>query len=188
MKIMVITCTPNIEGLTESCAAAAEKGIEMGNSTAIMVRLNDLNISKCEACDEGWGICLEGKCKLEDDFEVLHRAMGAVDGFVVITPVYFQEMSESAKTFFDRLRRCEANFFTPERINKIQNKPFICVAAATGGGTLPCLTSMERLFFHLNKMNYKNITSSDYIGVTQGNKDYMLDAIEAATLKMFKGE
>ena len=37
-------------------------------------------------------------------------------------------------------------------------------------------------------MNYKNITSSDYIGVTQGNKDYMLDAIEAATLKMFKGE
>ena len=72
MKIMVITCTPNIEGLTESCAAAAEKGIEMGNSTAIMVRLNDLNISKCEACDEGWGICLEGKCKLEDDFEVVH--------------------------------------------------------------------------------------------------------------------
>ena len=39
---MVITSTPNIEGLTESCAAAAEKGIEKGNSEAIMVRLNDL--------------------------------------------------------------------------------------------------------------------------------------------------
>ncbi len=186
MKIMVITSTPNIEGLTESCASAAEKGIEMGNSEAIMVRLNDLNILKCDACDHGWGICLDGKCKLEDDFEVVHKAMGAVDGFVVVTPVYFQEMSESAKTFFDRLRRCEANFFTPEIINKIQNKPFICVAAATGGGTLPCLISMERLFFHLNKMDHKNITNYDYIGVTQNNKDYMLKAIEAAAFKMFK--
>jgi hypothetical protein len=47
---------------------------------------------------------------------------------------------------------------------------------------------MERLFFHLNKMDFRNIISSDYIGVTQGNKDYMLDAIEAAALKMFKDE
>lgn len=28
MKIMVITSSPNIEGLTESCATAAEKGMK----------------------------------------------------------------------------------------------------------------------------------------------------------------
>ncbi len=189
---MVITSSPNIEGLTESCAAAAKKGIERGNSEAIMVRLNDLNILKCKACDQGWGICLQSdKCILEDDFEKVHETMGQVDGFVVITPVYFHDMSESAKTFFDRLRRCEANLkFNREKVNKIEKKPFICVAAAggMGTGTPSCLTSMEKLFFHLNKLDYSNLKKSDYISVTHRNKEYMLDAIEEGALKIVKGE
>lgn len=45
---MVITSSPNKEGLTESCGAAAKKGIEKGNGEAVMVRLNDLNILKCK--------------------------------------------------------------------------------------------------------------------------------------------
>ena len=190
MKIMVITSSPNKEGLTESCGAAAKRGIEKGNGEAIMVRLNDLNILKCEACDQGWGICLEGTCKLEDDFEKVHETMGEVDGYVVVTPVYFGDMSESVKTFFDRLRRCEANKFIREKGNKIQNKSFICVAAAggSGNGTLSCLTNMERLFLHLNKMDYTNMPKFDYIGVTQRNKSYMLDAIESGALKMVEGE
>ena len=154
---MVITSSPNKEGLTESCGAAAEKG----NGEAVMVRLNDLNILKCNACDVGFGICLgENKCILEDDFEKVHEAMGEVDGYVVVTPVYFQEMSESAKTFFDRLRRCEA-VNLDQKVNKIEKKPFICVAAAgrTGIGTLSCLTNMERIFFHLNKLDLSNITN-----------------------------
>jgi multimeric flavodoxin WrbA len=100
-------------------------------------------------------------------------------------------MSESAKMFFDRLRRCEANLkFNREKVNKIEKKPFICVAAAGGGGsgTLSCLTSMERLFFHLNKTDYRNLPKFDYIGVTQINKEYMLDAIEASALQIVKGE
>jgi multimeric flavodoxin WrbA len=191
MKIMVITSSPNKEGLTESCGAAAKEGIEKGNGEAIMVRLNDLNILKCKACDEGFGICLESnKCILEDDFEKVHEAMGEVDGYVVVTPVYFHDMSKSAKTFFDRLRRCEVNLINREKGNKIDNKPFICVAAAggSGTGTLSCLVSMERLFLHLNKMDYSNLKKFDYIGVTQRNKEYMLDVIEEGALKIVKGE
>ena len=47
---------------------------------------------------------------------------------------------------------------------------------------------MERLFFHLNKTEYSNLKKFDYIGVTQRNKEYMLDAIEASAFKMAKGE
>jgi multimeric flavodoxin WrbA len=190
MKIMVITSSPNKDGLTERCGTAAKNGIEKGNSEAIMVRLNDLNILKCKACDQGWGICLNGTCILEDDFEKVHEAMGEVDGFVIVTPVYFGDMSESIKTFFDRLRRCEANKLMREKGNKIQNKPFICVAAAggSGNGTLSCLTNMERVFLHLNNMDYINMPKFDYIGVTQRNKEYMLDTIEASAFKMVKGE
>ncbi len=189
MKVMVLTSSPNEDGLTESCAKAAKKGIENGYSQAVMVRLNDLNILKCKACDQGYGICLEeNKCILKDDFETVHQAMGEVDGYVVVTPVYFHEMSESAKTFFDRLRRCEALSFNRDEANQIEKKPFICVAAAggSGNGTLSCLTSMERLFYHLNKLDSSNITKFDYIGVTQRNKEYMLKAIEASALNLVK--
>ena len=66
----------------------------------------------------------------------------------------------------------------------------MCVASAgrTGIGTLSCLTSMERIFFHLNKLDMSNITKFDYIGVTQRNKSYMLNAIEEGALKIVKGE
>lgn len=186
MKIMIITSSPNKDGLTESCGEAAKEGVKEGNGESLMVRLNDKTILNCNACDQGWGTCLqENQCQLEDDFGDIHKAMGTVDGYVVITPVYWGDMSESAKAFFDRLRRCESSF-DPSNINDIQNKPFICVAAAggSGNGTLSCLSNMERLFLHLNKMNYKNITNFDYIGITQRNKSYMLDAILASAKKM----
>ena len=190
MRIMVITSSPNNEGLTESCGNSAKKGIEKGNGEAKMVRLNDLNILNCEACDQGWGTCFqENKCQLKDDFEAIHKSLDEIDGFVVITPVYWGDMSESAKAFFDRLRRCESSFY-PDNTNKMQNKAFTCVAAAggSGNGTLSCLTNMERLFLHVNKMDYKNMRKFDYIGVTQRNKEYMFDAIEASAFKIAKGE
>jgi len=81
MKIMVITSSPNKDGLTESCARAAKRGIELGNSETVLVSLNDLNILKCKACDQGYGICLDqNRCILHDDFEMVHEAIGEVDG------------------------------------------------------------------------------------------------------------
>ena len=50
-------------------------------------------------------------------------------------------MSECAKALFDILRRY--NQALTSNINNIQNKPFICVAAAggSGNGTLSCLSN-----------------------------------------------
>jgi multimeric flavodoxin WrbA len=183
VKILIMTCSPNKDGLTESCGRAAKSGVEAGNGEATMVRLNDLDIRSCEACEHGWGTCLKDhRCKLEDDFEPVHESMGQADGFIIITPVYWWDMSESAKSFFDRLRRCEASLDP----NKVQDKPYICVAAAggTGHGTLACLTQMDRLFLHMNHLNYRGIKKFDYIGVTQRNKTYMIEAIRAAAEKM----
>src|SRR5690242_2708680 len=105
MKIMIITSSPNTDGLTAACGSAAKHGIESAGAQAVMIRLNDLNISKCHACNNGWGTCNKDyTCQLEDDFEGLHKTLGEMDAFVVATPVYWGDLSESAKAFFDRLR------------------------------------------------------------------------------------
>ncbi len=185
MKVMIITCSPNKDGLTEACGRAAKQGVADGGAEAAAVRLNDLSISKCKACRDGWGVCKEkGICKVKDDFQALHGQIGEADGFVVVTPVYWWDMSESAKAMFDRLRRCEAM----KDGNRVQGKPFICIAAAggTGVGTLHCLASMEKLFLHMNNLQYFDLSSAqcDFIGVTQKNRKYMLEAVRAAAEKM----
>ena len=124
---------PKQTGLTAACAAAAVKGIRAGGGEAEEIRLNDLKIDKCHACGDGWGTCLpEHRCKEEDDFQGLHLRQAQVDGYVLVTPVYWGELSESAKAFTDRLRRCEA---TRERGESwLFDKPVIAVVAAGGYG------------------------------------------------------
>lgn len=178
MKVMIITGSPNKDGLTETCGQAAKMGIEDGKSEAVMVRLNDQDISKCHACGNGWGTCRdEHICQVGDDFQKLHKLMAGMDAYVVVTPVYWGEMSESAKAFFDRLRRCEA--ITKEK-NIIEGKPVISIAAAggSGNGTLTCLASMERLFSHIRAEKF------DMIGITRKNRNHMLEAIRNSAREM----
>ena len=174
MKIMVITSSPNVNGLTAACSLEAIDGAKSIGAEVLLVRLNDMNIGACHACGNGWGTCLnEHNCQVEDDFEKLHKSIKDIDGFIIVTPVYWGEMSESAKAFFDRLRRCEAH---KKDKNFIEGKPVICVAAAggTGNGCINCLSSMERLVDHMRGIKY------DFIGVTRRNRQYKLKAIRSA--------
>ena len=39
MKVMIITCSTNKDGLMEACGQAAKQGVESGKGEAVMVRL-----------------------------------------------------------------------------------------------------------------------------------------------------
>lgn len=85
MKIPIITCSPNRGGLTDEYGQAAALGIEDAKSEATLVRLNDLNVSRCRTCGNGWGTCRnDGTCQVTDDFQRLHRQIGKADGLVVV--------------------------------------------------------------------------------------------------------
>ena len=77
------------------------------------------NINKCYACGKrGRGISGDQhRCVQKDDFNDIYNHMSEFDLYIFITPVYFHEMSESAKTFFDRLKRCDA--FNNNLINSL---------------------------------------------------------------------
>jgi len=175
MKILVMSSSPNKDGLTAACASAAAKGIRLAGGEAEEIHLNDLAIDKCHACNDGWGTCLaEHRCQEEDDFQILHARLAQADGYVLVTPVYWGEMSESAKAFTDRLRRCEA---TRERGKSLLfNKPVTAVAAAggSGGGMITCLLSMERWIQHVQGRTF------DLIPVNRWSRKYKLAAIRAS--------
>jgi multimeric flavodoxin WrbA len=74
------------------------------------------------------------------------EAAKEADGIVWISAVYWSDMTECFKAFFDRLRRCDAtrNHFLAEK-----RCVLIACAGGTGRGTLECMTQMERLYMSL---------------------------------------
>ncbi|MGE5580465.1 MAG: flavodoxin family protein [Bacillota bacterium] len=175
-KIAVITGSPNKDGLTAACGAAAEKGI-LAAAPEAQVDLIDLNshdVGRCKACGSGYGTCRsEHRCQVKDDFQALHERLAAADAYVVVTPVYWGDLSESVKAFLDRVRRCEA---TAREASRLAAKPCIGVAAAGGGGngTITCLLTMQQFFGHVRSEIF------DLITVTRKSRPYKLQAIEAA--------
>ena len=58
MKIMIITSSPNDDGLTAACGEQSKIGVEMESADALTINLNTLNISACSACGKGWVIII----------------------------------------------------------------------------------------------------------------------------------
>jgi multimeric flavodoxin WrbA len=178
MNVLVISSSPNTDGLTAACAATAVEGARQAGAQAEEIRLNDLQVCLCQACDNGWGTCRPAHtCQVKDDFQALHARVLEADALVLVTPVYYGEMSESAKAFADRLRRCEA---TRGNESGLADKSVIAVAAAggSGNGTITCLLSMERWIQHLRGRVF------DLIPVKRWTRENKLGTIREAAHTM----
>jgi multimeric flavodoxin WrbA len=178
MNVLIFSSSPNTNGLTAACAQAALEGIQQAGGNANEIRINDLNIASCEACDDGWGTCRdEHFCNVLDDFQPLHDRTLKADAYIFVTPVYWGDLSESMKAFSDRMRRCEA--LRGEESGFYQ-KPIIMVAAAggSGNGMITCLASLERWIQHVHARKW------DFIPVNRWNRVYKLEAIRSAAKAM----
>ncbi len=178
MNVLVFSASPNSAGLTAACAQAAVIGVQKGGGEATEIRLNDLNIGSCAACDNGWGTCRDQHlCDVLDDFQALHERTIKADAYVFVTPVYWGDLSESMKVFTDRLRRCEA---LRGEASGFHQKPVIMVAAAggSGNGMITCLASQERWIQHVKARKW------DFIPVNRWNRQYKLDTIRLAAEAM----
>lgn len=141
---------PNKMGLTFACVEECEKDLKEKGHEVEHICMNKKHINRCLACGaRGWGICGNKYiCIQKDDFNDIYNHMSEFDMYVFITPVYFHEMSESAKAFFDRLKRCDA--FNDN--SKIKGKKIICIACAggSGKGTDETLNSFDTLNYFLD--------------------------------------
>ena len=180
MQVLVFSSSPNIDGLTAACSAAASEGILQVGGEVEEIRLNDLKIGACSACNNGWGTCLEDHiCEVVDDFQATHERTLKADAYVFVTPVYWGDLSESMKAFTDRLRRCEASRADESGLFE---KPAIMVAAAggSGNGMITCLASLERWIQHVRARKW------DFIPVNRWNRQYKLETIRSAANAMVR--
>jgi multimeric flavodoxin WrbA len=146
MNVLAIDCSARHDGLTARMVQAALEGAAAAGARTEHVALADLTIERCRMCDpNGWGRCRrEGQCAIQDDLAAVVTKMEAADRLVFATPVYFGDLSESAKAFTDRVRRM-ATGRAPKEF--LRNLPTVGIAAAGGGGggTGTCMTNLEKV-------------------------------------------
>ena len=171
-KVIVLWSTPNLEGLTASAKNQFVAGLKDGGAEVEEIHLNTRNIESCKACGNGWGSCNKsGICAIPDDFESIYKKLASADGIVFISAVYWSDMTECFKAFFDRLRRCDAtkNHYLAEK-----RCVLMACAGGTGRGTLECMTQFERGLTHMGMRVY------DRISVVRYNKEYILPTLVKA--------
>ena len=62
MNIIIIQCSPNDDGLTAACAAAAAEGARQAGVGVDAVLLNELPVGMRQVCERGSGECRTACC------------------------------------------------------------------------------------------------------------------------------
>jgi len=187
MKLLIISGTPNKDGLCQSLVTAASETAAAGGADVTIVNLAGYSLLQCKMCGGGWGKCLsENRCEYggEDGFDDIQKQCAEADAFVFVTPVYYREPSEAFKTFLSRIRRCESTKNEKNgNVSSFVNKPTILVAAAGGGvGMIIALAEMERALDHMGGVQNPPARNGifDYIAVNSWNQEYKRDTLRAS--------
>jgi multimeric flavodoxin WrbA len=178
MNYLIISGNPKGSGLCQAVTEEALQGAKDGGASAGTLLVEKLE--RCRVCGDGWGSCREQhKCAFEKDgFGAAQEMVRKADQLCFITPVYWGEMAESIKSFFDRLRRCEFG-----QNGALSGKQILLVASpgGTGNGMLSCLEQMDRFCRHTGAAIF------DYIGINRWNNDYKKKAVYSAARAMAQG-
>jgi multimeric flavodoxin WrbA len=178
MKYLIISGNPKGDGLCFSVMKEALRGAKEGGADVEVLTVEKLE--RCHVCGDGWGSCREKHCCAfgTDGFNAAQEKVRAAEQLCFITPVYWAEMAEALKGFFDRLRRCEFG-----QNGALSGKPVLLIASpgGTGNGMLTCLEQMDRFCRHTGAIIF------DYIGINRWNHDYKKNAVYAAVKAMASG-
>jgi len=179
---IIITASPNANGLTAACGKAALDGIEKAGGNAELIDISAAKLEPCRICGDGWGTCRDsGKCVIGDILDELQAKIRDSEGVFLITPVYWWQPSERMGYFLNRFRRCEA-FNKSDGAASGKQINLVAAAGGSGNGTATCLLEMEQWCRHVSAI------PQERIGVTRFNREVMLPVIRDAAARLVRGE
>ena len=99
-NIVVISGSPRKEGNTERLGAAFIDGAISAGKGVIVFRAADMKIGGCLGCEH----CFQekGVCAQKDDMTVILDSLKTADALVLVSPVYYFDISAQLKLAVDR--------------------------------------------------------------------------------------
>ncbi len=155
MKVLLFNGSPHKNGCTYTALSEAAAALEKNGIETEIMHIGSNIMHGCIAC----GKCAGGNpCVFGDDCvnEALGK-IGAADGYIFGSPVYYASPNGAILSFMDRL------FYAGS--SELSFKPAACVASARRAGTTATLDTMNK-YFGISKM----ITvGSNYWNIVHGN-------------------
>lgn len=101
MKILVVTGSPRRDGNTEIMAEAfTEAAMDRGHDVSVW-KLSDKKVGPCLGCE--YCISHGGVCVQKDDMNEILKDVYTTDMLVIVSPIYWFDVSAQTKCFIDRL-------------------------------------------------------------------------------------
>ena len=99
--IIGIIGSPRRNGNSATLVRSVLKGAASGGAKTKEVYLNGLTYKGCQGCDK---CSAKGKCIIRDELTPVIEDLRTAAGWVLASPVYYDEVTGQFKTFWDRLR------------------------------------------------------------------------------------
>jgi len=102
LRVLGIAGSPRRGGNTDLLLAEVMRGAASRGAEVKTIILNDLKITPCQHCDA----CLEaGRCRIDDDMQMVYRELEDADRIVLTSPIQFMGITAQMKAMIDR---CQA--------------------------------------------------------------------------------
>ncbi|MFC2002420.1 flavodoxin family protein [Chloroflexota bacterium] len=151
LNVLGIAGSPRRDGNTDLLLDEVLKGAASRGGKVKKIILNNLKISPCQHCDA----CLEkGKCRIDDDMQMVYEELEKADRIVLASPIQFMSVSAQMKAMIDRCQALWARKYVlqqPPLSTKERKGLFIAI-----GGTKfaklfePAQATIRALFNTLN--------------------------------------
>ncbi len=129
MRVLGIAGSPRRGGNTDRLLAEVIRGAASQEAEVQTIFLRDLDIAPCQHCDA----CLKkGKCKIQDDMQMVYRELEQADRIVLASPIQFMGVSAQMKAMIDRCQALWARKYVlkiPPLGNRRERKGFFISAA-----------------------------------------------------------
>ena len=148
MKVLGIAGSPRRGGNTDLLLAELIKGAASKGAETNVIILNDLDITPCQHCDA----CLKaGKCKIQDDMQMIYQELEQSDRIVLASPIQFMGVTAQMKAMIDRCQSLWARKYVlkiPPLGNQRERKGFFISVGGTRLKNLfePALVTVKTWF------------------------------------------
>lgn len=148
MKVLGIAGSPRRGGNTDLLLAEVMKGAASQGAEVKTVILNNLKITPCQHCDA----CLAtGKCRIDDDMQMIYRELKEADRVALASPIQFMGPTAQMKLMIDRCQALWARKYVlkipPLDTDRERKGLFISVGALKIANLFePTLTIVKSLF------------------------------------------
>ncbi len=155
MKVLGIAGSPRRGGNTDLLLAEVMKGAASRGAEVKTIVLNDLKIAPCQHCDA----CLKaGRCRIDDDMQMVYRELEDADRIVLASPIHFMGVTAQMKTMIDRCQSLWAKKYVlklPPLGNRRERKGlFISVGGRKIANLFEPALAIVKTFFRILDITY----------------------------------